>query len=282
MSTWGRLWRRAPAWRFCLFGALGMTALAAMFPPTAPDWLTGWRPWHGARGSASADPAPHFVPQPAAPPLTYSSFQMLSFGHTRSGIIPFAGRQLPLPAGQWQELAIARNKGSLLETIALLARIEDGHMTGMVIATAPAIPGTVAGFVNTPKPCLEAGTLAHRIAPGVPDMPLSHECWTIVDEDMTAGPWAAGQNTLERRALERLGLIKASVANHMLAWRYFISGNGGFMQTLILVPDERATQPGQLTRLQEWGERFAARLSKGFYGTLTPADLTPAVIRDPK
>ena len=281
MTAWARLWRRAPAWRFCLFGAVGMTALAAMFPPTPPDWLAYWQPWQTAAGSASG-PAPRFVPQPDAAPPTYSTFQMPAFGHTRSGIIPFAGRQLPLPVGQWQELAVARNRGSLMETIALLARIEDNHMTGMVITTAPESPGIVAGTTSMPKICLEAGTLAHRVAPSAPDMPLSHECWTIVDEDMTAGPWAAGQNSLERHALERLGLIHASVAKHMLAWRYFISGNGGFMQTIILVPDERATELAQVTRLQEWGERFAARLSKGFNGTLTQADLTPAVLRDPK
>ncbi len=282
MAAWGRLWGRAPAWRFCLFGAIAMTALAAMFPPALPDWLAHRSLWQRPAGAASADPAPRFVPQPEAAPPTYSTFQMPDFGHTRSGIIPFAGRQLPLPAGQWQELAIARNRGSLLETISLLARIEDSRMTGMVIATAPESLGVVAGIANTPKLCLEAGTLAHRIAPSDPDMPLSHECWTIVDEDMTAGPWAAGQNSLERHALERLGLIHASVADHMLAWRYFVAGNGGFMQTIILVPDERATEPGQVTKLQEWGERYAARLSKGFDGKLTQADLTPAVLRDPK
>ncbi len=269
MSAWGRLWRRAPAWRFCLFGAVGMTALAAMFPPTPPDWLARWHPW---QRTASADPAPRFVAQPDAPPPAYATFEMPAFGHMRSGIIPFAGRQLPLPAGQWQELAIARNRGRLMETISLLARIEDGRMTGLVIATAPESPGIIAGVTETPKLCLEAGTLAHHLTPSTPDRPLSHECWTIVDEDMTTGAWAPGQNSLEAHALQRLGLLRTSVANHMLAWRYFISGDGGFMQTMILVPDQRATEPGQVTRLQDWGERFATKLSKGFNGTLTAAD----------
>ena len=109
MSLIGRLWRRAPAWRFCLITAVAFTGLAAMFPPAIPHLPVFHRHHPGA--DKPADVAHYNALSAAAPtvPTDTGMIHMPPLDAGRSGIVPVAGRLLPLPAGVWHELALARD-----------------------------------------------------------------------------------------------------------------------------------------------------------------------------
>lgn len=277
MSAWGRLWRRAPAWRFCLFTAVTATALAAMFPPTPPAWRPTWWPQQGGMVGS-----PRFTPQPSpvAPRYTISAFPALGPG--RSGIIPFAGHQLPLPLGSWQELLLIRGSGELMFDVMVLGRIEDGRLTGLIEASTPSLPGTAGGRAELPPGCLATDALAHRITAANPNDPTDHECWTLVPTNLTQGVWQAGQQTIEGLALRRLGDLHVNVPEHALLFNYIRTNDGGVQHVTIALPDERVRQHSQVQRLQEWADRFETKLNQGFLGTLAANDLTPAVARDPR
>ncbi len=275
MSAWGRLWRRAPAWRFCLFTAVTATALAAMFPPTPPAWRPRWWP--------TADTAtPHYTPQPQTPAPAYDAATFPPPGAERHGIIPLAGRQLPLPAGSWQELALIRGGGELQLDLLVLARIEDSQLTGLIQASTPNLPGTLSGRAELPPRCLAPGSLAHRITPANLNDPAEHECWTLVPADLTQGPWQPGQHSVERAVLERLAQLRVITPTHMLSFSYIRTDDSRVQTVTLLLPDNRQSSRGQVQRLQDWMNRFETRLSKGFSGNLTNADMTAAVVSDPK
>ncbi|HET9019550.1 MAG TPA: hypothetical protein VFN46_08190, partial [Acetobacteraceae bacterium] len=55
----------------------------------------------------------------------------------------------------------------------------------------------------------------------------------------------------------------------------------GWLTTLLLLPDRNADRTAAGRPLQAWIRRYAGVLHKGFDAMLTPADLTPSVVRDP-
>lgn len=274
MSAIGSLWRRAPAWRLCCVGAVAMTAMAAMFPPSVRHL-----DWHGlARAGGGSTAQARYRPQAADAPTGSDLFELPPPGPGRQGMIAYGGRQLPLPAGSWQELAIDRYDGVEPQQSTLLDRVQDGHLTGLILVATPSALGASTGLVQLPSLCSSPDRIAGNVVPVLPGQsPMMHECWSILPVDMrqqAAGPAQA----IVPAGLKRLGTFNVAVADTMLAINYARSDDTGWRVTTIMLPDRPANRP----KLIAWAGRFAAVMHKGFDHTLDPSDLTDAVTRDPR
>ena len=276
MSVIGRLWRRAPAWRACVVTAVAFTGLAAMFPPAIPHlpplrWTKGGAPAGGA--------VARYRPQPPPAPPDDSIWHVLPPDTpAQQGIIHYAGRLLPLPTGSWQELMVARGGGTELRQAALFDRVSNNHLTGLLLVIAPGVMSGATGEVGVPPPCADPGRLAGSITPALPGQsPLTHECWAIAPVDMRAVAGAPVTEGLLPRGLARLGELHVAVPDRMLATTFMRSDDNGWQIATVLLGDHG----GPIRKLQDWAARFQVPMHKGFDGTLTAADLTPAVARDP-
>ena len=298
MSVIGRLWHRAPAWRLCGTVALACTALAAMFPPALPRWPRGAAPAAvsgDAPTPATASPAggtspggaafagtARYVPQPDPAPLSYSTVSTPPLAPGRTGLVPEAGRMMPLPAGAWQTLAFARGSGPMATQVSLLDRVEDGLLTGLLIAAAPPPVGRVSGPATAPLPCVAPNVLARQVRPQPAADPYAHECWTIVASAMTGPDGAGSHDELLKIGLDRLEKLHVAVPDRMLVVRLVRSDETGWMLATLFLPDRRGTSPGALHRLEEWAGRFEALFHKGYDGTLAAGEATGAAARDPQ
>lgn len=273
MPVIGPLWRRAPAWRLCLVSAVVFTGLAAMFPPAVPHL-----PWLHGRPNA-ADPLAHYTSLPAAPVADKGVIHLPPLDAGRQGIVPVAGRSLPLPAGVWHELALARYVGADPVQLTVLDRVEANRLTGLIVSTAPLAQSPSAGPVYTPLPCANPSRIAGHIMPPQPnDSPLTHECWALAQADMRQLATAKDTSDLMQRAMARLGSMNIAVADSMLVVSTMSSDDNGWLMNDIFLPADR---PGAAKRVQDWAARFFPAIQKGFDRTLTSADLPPSVIRDP-
>lgn len=304
MSAAGRLWRRAPAWRLLVITALASTALAVMFPPAVPKWLP--LPGRGAAGaglqtfmqappagdgqqtpantpSAASQSAPaHFVPQPEPPALATGSLQLLHNAIDRTGLIPFAGRQIPLPAGVWKDLVLVRIGGVIPSQREILARMENGQLTGLLQAEGPGPASGAAGLLVRPEICSAQNTMLQVSAPESPDQnPMVHECWLLLDSNMTSAAKRDGLDDAMKNALNRVEQLGAKVPDHMLMLLYVRSDQTGWLDTLLLLPDSRDTTASASRRIQSWIRRYAAALHQGYDSRLSPSGLPAAAARDP-
>jgi hypothetical protein len=273
--------------------AIASTALATMFPPSMPKWLPvvpAARPTNATTSSAAPPqafgvPQPvtaHFTPQPDPPPLESSSLEMLHNSVDRSGVIPFAGRQIPLPAGNWRDLILVRNGGVIPGQREILARVENSQLTGLIQADAPSPTSGAAGPLVRPEICAANNAILRETAPETPDQnPMVHECWLLVDSDLTS---ASKRNSLDepmQRALNRLQELGAKVPDHMLMLIYLRTDQTGWLNTLLLLPDKADVTASASRRIQSWVRRFAAALHQGYDGRVPPGGPPAAVSRDP-
>ncbi len=156
MSSASRLWRRAPLWRLALFSMVFFTAitvfypapwLVRVFPPfaklthkvdhllgrdapaasPAPDEASSGAPGQNGPAPAPGDAAPSQGNGMAAAPPIESELQ---------DILPFAGRQLPLPAGIWHPVVTTQDGPHGELTSNVLVRTDRGVVTGVIIANA--------------------------------------------------------------------------------------------------------------------------------------------------
>ena len=303
MSAMGRLWRRAPAWRLSLISAVAFTALAAMFPPPVPPQLRHWWPAFlgggatskqngtllagpalaGApQGAASPLQAAHFTPQPDQAPLDSGSLEVPHSATDRSGVIPFAGRQVPLPAGTWKDLVLVRLGGIVPGQEEVLARIENGQLTGLLMADAPSPASGAAGPLATPAACYIDNTIMREIAPETPGQnPMAHECWILVDSDITAAASRAKVDDITRRALNRVDETGAHVPDHMLMMVYMRSSETGWLRVLLLLPATSDVTAASSHRIQNWVRRFAVEFHQGYDGKIPASGIPQAVAKDP-
>lgn len=282
MSLIRRLWRRAPAWRFCLITAVGFTGLAAMFPPAIPHLPIFHRPTAGPDKSADVAHYNATAPAPPAAPTDSGMIHMPPLDAGRSGIVPVAGRLLPLPAGVWHELALARVGGPEPTQLTVLDRIDGNHLVGLIVNVGPSPQIPSAGPVRLPAPCIDPARIAgHLTIAGPGDSPLTHQCWSLLPIDMKQAASDKSGSELLQRGMARLGELNIAVPDHMLMLSFFSSDDTGWLMTSLYLPDHPGLLPAGLHRIQDWAQRFSVPLQKGFTRTLTQADLTPAIIRDP-
>ncbi|MDG6094165.1 hypothetical protein LOC54_03380 [Acetobacter sp. AN02] len=153
MSAFSRLRHRAPLWRFCLYSSVLFCGFSLIWP--APWLLRLIPPLHrvtdpvgrlltfgssrnqqdGMQAEQPSGPAPQQQPQGqrgannlkiGVPPIDAEL----------KGVFPFAGRQLPLPAGIWHPV-LAMQDGANGEIISnVLVRSERGVVTGVIVVRA--------------------------------------------------------------------------------------------------------------------------------------------------
>jgi hypothetical protein len=267
MSSFSRLWRRAPVWRFCLISAIAFTALAVMFPPVRPSWL----PDHVAAAP------PRFVAQPEAVPPKYGQLAFPLPGPGRSGVIPFSGHRLPLPAGSWQDLVLAKWSGTNAVQVELLSRVENQRLTGLELAAAPSPLNHSGDGFSSLAPCYASNTIAHESFPVLDTDPLAHECWTLSAVDMAAADEPLKKEEVLQRGLEILQETGVAVPPHMLMLSYLRSDETGWFTVVLLLPER-----GEASRrkIEAWARKFAPSFHKGYENSLVSADLAQ-MPRDP-
>ncbi len=291
MSVVGRLWRRAPAFRVCLLVALAGTALAVMFPPHLPAIVTTPHA-RGADDHATGEQA-RFTPQPAKPPLDYSSIDLPPLETQRSRLIPFAGRQVPLPAGNWVEVALLRSGGPLAVQAVVLARLRSSRLTGMivVIGTPPVEPEALRA--QPMERCVDASVpMIRDAAPTLHRDQTMRDCWSTSPLSMTALKGTGSQDALVKQSLDRLNTLGVILPADLSTSYYVRAGDHGGLTMRIMLADGGAAGKDRAAgkdgagvamdrRTQSWMQRWVPLLRRGFDGALKPAEVTAQAARDP-
>ncbi len=275
MSAVGRLWRRAPAWRVCLVVALATTSLAVMFPPAVPGWVRrAVSPASRVAAVPAADNPAHFKPSGTARDTGYSALAFPPPGSEHTGAVAFAGRALPLPAGRWQTLVLARGGKPVTGQIEVLGRVDAGEMTGLLMVAAPdPIEHPMSPFDVT-QTCDEPDSIASFVAPEpFGQGPLVHECWRL---STLRGFDLAERGRLQPvldRALLRLKETDARIPDQLVLLDYLRSDESGFLTALLFLPDRHG---GTRQAMVAWAKRYVASLHDGYDGVrngrAVPAD----------
>jgi hypothetical protein len=268
MTVIGRLWRRAPAFRACVVLAIAGSALGAMFPPRLPasmlDSLQGRK--HGL------DEQAHYRPPADAPPPDYSLLDLPPLRDGRSILIPFAGRQLPLPAGKWVEVALARDHETPPVQAIVLARIQSSTMTGMILVTGTPPVAPTALAPPQFSPCND----------GTTQVTAGQDCWNT-GQLITAQLRRPDAELLLKRSLDQLDNLGV-ILPARLAGGSFVRLDGSGALTVKLMFAEPATGaliPAMSRRMDNWMRRWVPLLHRGFDGALKPADITVPLAHDP-
>jgi hypothetical protein len=268
MGPVGRLWRRAPAWRLLLVTAVATTALAAMFPPALPPGLIRFH--HGTRAAAFrqngqfANTAASFTPQPVQALPDYEAVKNPPLGTPRSGTIPFDGRQLPLPPGEWQMVELGRlpaDSGKANVRVQSFVQLKSREVTGVLVTLTP---DPVSGGVPPPnfmQTCLAAGASAGHVAPLNPADPLANECWVLTDAVLSATKGGA-PGSVYLPELDRFRVAGLSVPEHMVVLDYRHSDRNGWL-VLTFFSDESARSL-ESRRVPVWAKTYAAAVRRGF------------------
>ncbi len=275
MSVVGRLWRRAPAFRVCLVVALAGTALAAMFPPQLPSTVSRLH-------DRAPDQQAHFTPPPPAPPLDYSNIALPPIETQRSRLIPFAGRQVPLPAGEWVEVALLRSGGPLAVQALVLARVRSSQLNAMIIVTGtpPVEPADLRA--QPVDRCVDASDPVLQDPPPVLHRDRAmRDCWSVSPLPAAVLNDAASRNILLKRSLERLRGLDVTLPAALSSAYYVRAGDDGGLTMRIMLAETGAHGAAGDRRTQSWMQRWVPLLRHGFDGSLKPADVTPQASRDP-
>ena len=269
MSAARRLWRRAPAWRLLLFVAVAATALTAMFPPRLPAWLA--RQESGPAG-------PRYRPRAEAPPAPVTRITLPPLGEPRQTMIPFAGRQLPLPQGKWTEVALLSAAGTFPQQGLVLARLVSGRMTGLIIVRGT--PPTGRDDQVEPGACVDAtGRPMHVLAPPKADGQAAMECWFT--RSIAASKLMDPANPLESHVLTRLGGLDIAVPAHLLVSLYYRHVDGATFSVATMLPDP-SESAALMRQVETWMRRWVPLLHRGFDAALEPSDIKPKLAHDPE
>ena len=266
MSAAGRLWRRAPAWRFCLVSALGLAALTALFPPAGlkhlgADVASGLSP--AGRTPAAAPASARFVPPGDSLPDAPLAATAPPPGPGRTGSIPFAGRQLPLPPGEWQTLIVARTGTPDYLQTSSLARIDAGQVTGVVRAVASDPLSHAVLPPGRQAECYNPSVIASNVSPRTPEQsPEVIECWTVSRFKPPAA--AEGRQKLDGPLaidFERLDSLGVHLPSEMLAMTYLRADETGWLDVVAMTPDKSADAE---RKMLAFARQYAGELHRGF------------------
>ncbi|NHO32458.1 hypothetical protein [Acetobacter fallax] len=170
MSAASRLWRRAPLWRLALFGMVFFSAITVFYP--APWLLRVFPPFsrlthkvdhmlgRDAPPAAGSDETAASETGQAPPPAPAGGNASQGTGMAAAppidseltDILPFAGRQLPLPAGTWHPVVTTQDGPHGELTSNVLVRTDKGVVTGVIIAraTTASVPPDGVGEIEAP------------------------------------------------------------------------------------------------------------------------------------
>ncbi len=249
MSAASRLWRRAPLWRLTLASAASFAILSVLYP--TPSILALIR---------RATPT-----DPGAAPVEQLIGSYPPFEAVFSGTLPFAGRILPLPSGEWHELVSGRSEHDTELDFMVLGRVEHGALTGAIVASASVFPAD-----GPIKPHLPFGCFDTRSTVAVPPADSGpHDCWFARTTSLSH---------LARRADERLTKLGITVGPSLVATTWSRVEGGDFEEVTIAVP---ATSHATVRTRSAWMQKWRGLLRRGYDGTLTASDVPPRAARDP-
>ncbi|MBS0981302.1 MULTISPECIES: hypothetical protein [Acetobacter] len=181
MSAIKRLWNRAPLWRTALLTACLCTLLSLIFP--AP-WLVQIAPPYkvltskightlGSDTSSFQDADSSGQPDQAA--AEHHTASAPPFDAEFTGVIPFAGRQLPLPAGKWHAIANQQDDQNHSEVLSsVLVRVDQGLVTGLIVAQATTQPVSAENAQNLESLCNNGYNF---LVGSLPQDGRQTECW---------------------------------------------------------------------------------------------------------
>ena len=206
-----------------------------------------------------------FTPQPATRQSDYASVERPALGAPRSGVIPFNGRHLPMPPGDWQVVELGRSPGAagaVNVQVETFVQIKSRAITGVMVTFTP---DPVSGGLPPPtfmQTCMASAALAGRIAPPNPASPLDNECWVLTTSTLSTkdGP----PDALRVPDLERLRAAGLSVPEHGTALDYRRSDQDGWLVVTLFTPGEPQNTAVERRRLQAWAKSYAAALHRGF------------------
>lgn len=325
LRTFRQLWKRAPLWRLTGLLAALLTLLCLLFPWRPP--VAAAATATTAQATYASQPKPAIVPPvattPAAPPAvstaatpapvnpapvqtaklslatpdnhgpTADGLDGAMAGRRISGSLRVNGFDVPLPPGDWLQLAGAHFKqptaaGELL----MLGRVKNRRLVGYIRITAGrSIANPPAGFPTTPG-CDHQGANTNVLV-NEGGEPFGHEaCWMIDHYFLVPlQAWADRANklpALERAAAGDLAAKGVSSPEEMISLRLTRAETWGLLEVrYIFSPEEDhirsnnvATyadsdwQPGTIERypekvayiakLKRWGDDFWPRFKSAF------------------
>ncbi len=335
-----RLWKRAPIWRLLFLTAALLTLLCVLFPPRGPAVPRATVPMPAAATYTPPPPAPVTAsaaaqaavspPAPpaaapahaAAPPVQTAKLSLATpeesrkadglndalAGHRFSGSLRVDSFNVPLPPGEWIELAgmhvdqkSPQGDKTASGELLMLGRVKDRRLAGFIRITAvrsTTDPG--AGFGVSPG-CDKQNENTNVLVREAIE-PSGHEaCWLIDHFFLTPlRAWADRSNklpVLERAAFGDLAAKGVTYPSEMLNVRFTRAERWGLLEVRyvfspeedhIAVDPEVATymdsdwQPGTIDRypekvayvakLKQWGDDFWPRFKGAFdAGQPTPS-----------
>ncbi|MBB3883034.1 hypothetical protein [Acetobacter oeni] len=279
MSAASRLWHRAPLWRFALFGLIFFSAVTVLypaqwllhaFPPFArlthkvdhmlgrdvpPAAGTPGETASGETGEATPPAGPGDTNAPAgtgmaaAPPID-SELQ---------DILPFAGRQLPLPAGVWHPVVTTQDGPHGELTSNVLVRTDRGVVTGVIIARATTASVPPDGVGEIEAPCHDDRDYMRRVLPSA-----SHSTQCVATySTITVSDNVSGSATINW-AFKRLHVLGFPMPPVLVSalWSHIVQApdNGINFQTveIALSPADPGTAKLS-TSLDDWSKQGTGR-----------------------
>lgn len=304
MSAFTRLWQRAPLWRTALITTGVCGVFSVLFP--AP-WLVNRLPYYGALTSKVdhmlGRSAPGAGAQPNADDEGRRMVSQPPMDAQFEGVIPFAGRQLPLPAGKWHPVLNYQDDvehGEVLTSI--FVRSEQGAVTGLMIAQA-----TTQSLPSSATQQLEAqcNSPFNFTVGSLPQDGNRTECWMTSPIKVVNNLLLTSNQALQGMvssplfippALQRLGMMGFQLPPVLVdaAWTHIeksTSGKGvdfATIHTLIspALPGPKAVVPGSpenwsqggmadapevadfVRRTDSWLKGWLPYLRKGYQGEL--------------
>lgn len=315
MSAFTRLWSRAPLWRTTLImtGACGVFSL--FFP--AP-WLGRTVPYYQTVTDKLGHLLGRETPAQQAAKEASQGRRMVSqppLDAQFEGVIPFAGRQLALPAGRWHPVLNYQDDiahGEVLTSI--FVRSQQGTVTGFIIAqaTTQSIPAADTQLLQD---------MCHNgfnfTSGDLPQDGNKTECWLTAPIHVANGQFITSNEPLQALvssplfippALQRLGLLGFNLPPVLVdaGWTHIEkskSGTGVDFATIHTfvspVPAGQHAVPGSpedwsragmndtpdvasfVQRTDTWLKGWLPILRKGYAGTLEVGTLPLQSTADP-
>jgi hypothetical protein len=273
MAAASRLWRRAPGWRSAVILAVSTTIMALLFAP--------WKA------------SPPKVPATGHYKLLTPS-EVLSAA--RAGFVLVAGRQVPLPPGDWHGVTQSIQHDDPPMDSVLFVRVSENRVTGIVLARgtsapSPAVRKLPYGTLCSPPKGYD-GTV-------IPTVGAVRECWGMAPVHFPDAWRSQGTAALFTAALDRLADAGIELPPVMIAagWVHvdetdWVLNEYFFDPTLdestprsatAWTRDAVAANPAAsrfINRITLWQQRWTPLLEKGVNGGLTKSDITAVVPPD--
>jgi hypothetical protein len=236
----------------------------------------------GPAGSDAATSSARFTPQTDA---TLAQSGMLALpppGPGRSGLIAFAGRQVVLPRGQWMTVMLSRSGAPALLQSTLLARIEGGHLTGLLLLLGPDPLSHASGPLAAPEACFDMKAIAVESVPEPSGSnPTTHECWNLSVSHILDADAASRLREPLKSAVDRLRSEVAALPKSLLEATFFRSDSTGWLAATFQLPEQHAGSASDYRHLEAWMRKYATTFHRGYGGQISADDLAAALATSP-